>query len=128
MTILNTHTYACVGPWKNDGTGCDNGGSGATLVAGGIVGLLLLGGLVIGLRSLFSPRPATEVAAGTTPSPPSRPLPQHPPASGRNGKKPGDLLVKVEVVVPTELTDEQKAALESLAAVTEPAPRIAVDG
>jgi molecular chaperone DnaJ len=48
--------------------------------------------------------------------------------SGRNGKKPGDLLVKVEVVVPTELTDEQKAALESLAAVTEPAPRIAVDG
>ena len=48
--------------------------------------------------------------------------------SGRNGKKPGDLLVKVEVVVPTELTDEQKAALESFAAVTEPAPRIAVDG
>jgi len=51
-----------------------------------------------------------------------------PGGSGRNGKKPGDLLVKVEVVVPTELTDEQKAALESLAAVTEPAPRIAVDG
>ena len=48
--------------------------------------------------------------------------------AGRNGKKPGDLLVKVEVVVPTELTDEQKAALESLAAVTEPAPRIAVEG
>ena len=51
-----------------------------------------------------------------------------PGGSGRNGKKAGDLLVKVEVVVPTELTDEQKAALESLAAVTEPAPRIAVDG
>jgi hypothetical protein len=32
------------------------------------------------------------------------------------------------VVVPTELTDEQKAAVESLAAVTEPAPRIAVEG
>jgi molecular chaperone DnaJ len=48
--------------------------------------------------------------------------------SGRNAKKAGDLLVKVEVVVPTELTDEQKAAVESLAAVTEPAPRIAVDG
>jgi molecular chaperone DnaJ len=51
-----------------------------------------------------------------------------PAGSGRNAKKAGDLLVKVEVVVPTELTDEQKAALESLAAVTEPAPRIAVDG
>ncbi len=30
--------------------------------------------------------------------------------------------------MPTELTDEQKAAVESLAAVTEPAPRIAVEG
>ncbi|MFZ0250369.1 MAG: molecular chaperone DnaJ [Acidimicrobiales bacterium] len=51
-----------------------------------------------------------------------------PAGSGRNAKKAGDLLVKIEVVVPTELTDEQKAAVESLAAVTEPAPRIAVDG
>jgi molecular chaperone DnaJ len=51
-----------------------------------------------------------------------------PAGSGRNAKKAGDLLVKVEVVVPTELTDEQKAAVESLAAVSEPAPRIAVDG
>ena len=51
-----------------------------------------------------------------------------PAGSGRNAKKAGDLLVKVEVVVPTALTDEQKAAVESLAAVTEPAPRIAVDG
>ena len=51
-----------------------------------------------------------------------------PSGSGRNGKKPGDLLVKVEVVVPTELSDEQKAALESLAAVTEPAPRLTVEG
>jgi molecular chaperone DnaJ len=51
-----------------------------------------------------------------------------PAGSGRNAKKAGDLLVKVEVVVPTELTDEQKTALESLAAVTDPAPRIAVDG
>ena len=51
-----------------------------------------------------------------------------PAGSGRNGEKPGDLLVKVEVVVPTELTDEQRAAVESLAAVTEPAPRIAVEG
>jgi len=51
-----------------------------------------------------------------------------PGASGRNGGKPGDLLVKVEVQVPTELTDEQRAAVESLAAVTEPAPRISVEG
>ena len=51
-----------------------------------------------------------------------------PGGSGRNGSKPGDLLVKVEIVVPTELTDEQRAAVESLAAVTEAAPRIAVDG
>jgi len=32
------------------------------------------------------------------------------------------------VQVPTALTDEQRAAVESLAAVTEPAPRIAVEG
>jgi molecular chaperone DnaJ len=51
-----------------------------------------------------------------------------PAGPGRNAKKAGDLLVKVEVVVPTELNDEQKSALESLAAVTDPAPRIAVDG
>ena len=50
-----------------------------------------------------------------------------PAASGRNGGKPGDLLVKVEVLVPTELTDEQRAAVESLAAVTDAAPRIAVE-
>ena len=51
-----------------------------------------------------------------------------PGGSGRNGGKPGDLLVKVEVVVPTELSEEQRAAVESLAEVTEPAPRIAVEG
>jgi molecular chaperone DnaJ len=50
-----------------------------------------------------------------------------PAASGRNGGKPGDLLVKVEVLVPTELTDEQREAVESLAAVTDAAPRIAVE-
>jgi hypothetical protein len=37
-------------------------------------------------------------------------------------------MVKVEIVVPAELTDEQRAAVESLAAVTDAAPRIAVDG
>ena len=43
-------------------------------------------------------------------------------------RPPGDLLVTIEVVVPTELTDEQRAAVESLAEVTKPAPRVAVDG
>jgi molecular chaperone DnaJ len=42
---------------------------------------------------------------------------------GRNGAKPGDLLVKIDVVVPTSLTDEQRQAVEALAAVTDPAPR-----
>ena len=51
-----------------------------------------------------------------------------PPGRGRNAGKPGDLLVKLEVIVPTELTDEQRAAVESLAAVTDEAPRVAVEG
>ena len=33
-----------------------------------------------------------------------------------------------EVIVPTELNDEQRAAVESLAAVTDEAPRAAVEG
>ena len=36
-------------------------------------------------------------------------------------------MVKIDVLVPTELTDEQRAAVESLAAVTEAAPRQAVE-
>jgi molecular chaperone DnaJ len=51
-----------------------------------------------------------------------------PAGTSRNAGKPGDLLVKVEVIVPTELTDEQRAAVESLAAVTDDAPRVAVEG
>jgi molecular chaperone DnaJ len=35
----------------------------------------------------------------------------------------GDLLVTVEVAVPEDLTDEQRAAVEALAAVSDPAPR-----
>ncbi len=50
-----------------------------------------------------------------------------PGGSGRNGAKPGDLLVKIDVQVPTELSDEQRAAVEALAQVTEPAPRVAVE-
>jgi molecular chaperone DnaJ len=51
-----------------------------------------------------------------------------PVGNGRNAGKPGDLLVKIEVVVPTVLTDEQRAAIESLAHVTDDAPRVAVEG
>jgi len=51
-----------------------------------------------------------------------------PSGNGRNAAKPGDLMVKVEVVVPTELSDEQRAAVESLAEVTDDAPRVAVEG
>ncbi|HEX3332829.1 MAG TPA: molecular chaperone DnaJ [Acidimicrobiales bacterium] len=50
-----------------------------------------------------------------------------PAGGGRNGAKPGDLLVKVDVLVPTELSEEQRAAIESLAAVTDEAPRQTVD-
>ena len=50
--------------------------------------------------------------------------PRRPAGSGRNAGKPGDLMVKLEVMVPTELTDEQRAAVESLAAVTDEAPRV----
>jgi molecular chaperone DnaJ len=46
-----------------------------------------------------------------------------PTGSGRNGSKPGDLLVKVEVVVPSELSDEQREVMEQLSEVLEPAPR-----
>ena len=48
-------------------------------------------------------------------------------AGGRNGAKPGDLLVRVDVVVPKSLTDEQRAALEQLASTLDPAPRAGVE-
>ncbi|MGO8864252.1 MAG: molecular chaperone DnaJ [Acidimicrobiales bacterium] len=51
-----------------------------------------------------------------------------PAGTGRNAGKPGDLMVKLEVQVPTELTDEQRAAVEALAAVTDEVPRTAVQG
>ncbi len=50
-----------------------------------------------------------------------------PAGNGRNAGKPGDLMVKVEVVVPTELNDEQRAAIESLAKVSDEAPRVEVE-
>ncbi|MGH9109580.1 MAG: molecular chaperone DnaJ [Acidimicrobiales bacterium] len=36
--------------------------------------------------------------------------------AGKNGSKPGDLLVRVDVAVPKTLTDDQRAAVEALAA------------
>ncbi|MGH8979456.1 MAG: molecular chaperone DnaJ [Acidimicrobiales bacterium] len=40
--------------------------------------------------------------------------------SGRNGAKPGDLLVRIDVEVPKSLTDAQREAVEKLAAAFEP--------
>jgi molecular chaperone DnaJ len=48
--------------------------------------------------------------------------------SGRNAGKPGDLMVKLDVLVPTELNDEQRAAIEALAKVLDEAPRAAIEG
>ena len=39
VTILNTHTFACVGAWTSDGKGCANLSVGAQLVAGNSVGV-----------------------------------------------------------------------------------------
>ena len=46
-----------------------------------------------------------------------------PAGGGRNGSTAGDLLVRVDVVVPKSLNDEQRAAVEQLATTLEPAPR-----
>lgn len=45
------------------------------------------------------------------------------PASGKNGSKPGDLLVRIDVTVPKTLTDEQRAATEALDAALGPTAR-----
>ncbi len=44
--------------------------------------------------------------------------------STRKSSKPGDLMVRLEVEVPTTLTEEQRAAVEALAEVTGPAARV----
>jgi len=57
------------------------------------------------------------VPAGTAPGTQLRVKGRGVPAgAGRNGAKPGDLLVRVDVVVPKSLSDEQRAAVEQLAA------------
>ncbi len=43
--------------------------------------------------------------------------------SKRSGLRSGDLIVTVDVVVPTELSDEERAAIEQLAALATVAPR-----
>ncbi len=45
-----------------------------------------------------------------------------------NGKAPGDLLVTVDVQVPTELTDEQRGAIEALAGAFPTDPRVEMMG
>ncbi len=47
-----------------------------------------------------------------------------PAGSGRNGAKAGDLLVRVDLTVPKTLTDEQRAAVEALAAAFGTAPHV----
>ncbi len=67
------------------------------------------------------------VPAGTAPGTVLRVAGRGVPSGGGRNAKPGNLLVKLDVVVPTELSDEQRAAVESLAAVTDEAPRVAVE-
>jgi molecular chaperone DnaJ len=64
-----------------------------------------------------------KVPAGTAPGRLLRVRGRGIPAGSQNGSTPGDLLVKVEVQVPTSLTDEQRAAVESLAATFDTSPR-----
>jgi molecular chaperone DnaJ len=68
------------------------------------------------------------VPAGTAPGTVLRVAGRGVPSGGGRNAKAGNLLVKLDVVVPTELSDEQRAAVESLAAVTDEAPRVAVEG
>ncbi len=78
-------------------------------------------GTVISVPTLDEPvkvRVAPGTAAGTTLRVRGRGVP-----SARNGSKPGDLLVKVDVLVPSSLTDDQREAVEALAKLTNPAPR-----
>jgi len=66
------------------------------------------------------------VPAGTAPGTQLRVRGRGVPAGGgRNGAKPGDLLVRIDVVVPKSLTDEQRAAVEQLAATLGDSPSTA---
>jgi len=61
------------------------------------------------------------VPHGTTPGKTFRVKGRGVPGHGRSG--PGDLLVTVDVTVPAKLTDEQRAAVEQLAALSDEKPR-----
>jgi molecular chaperone DnaJ len=64
------------------------------------------------------------VPAGTSPGTTLRVRGRGVPSNGtKGGTKPGDLMVKVDVAVPTSLTDEERQAIEALAEVIEPAGR-----
>jgi molecular chaperone DnaJ len=66
-----------------------------------------------------------KVPAGTAPGTVLRVRGRGVPAgTSKNGTKSGDLLVKVDLVVPKTLTDEQRAAIEALAQANEPAPTV----
>jgi molecular chaperone DnaJ len=80
-------------------------------------------GTTVTVPTLDSPV-TVRIPAGTSPGTTLRVRGRGVPAGGgRNGAKAGDLMVKVDVVVPTQLTDEQRAAVQSLAEVTDAAPR-----
>ncbi len=78
-------------------------------------------GTVITVPTLDEPV-KVRVAPGTAPGTTLR-VRGHGIPAGRHGAKPGDLLVKVDVLVPTDMNEEQRAVVESLAKVTAPAPR-----
>ncbi len=83
-------------------------------------------GTVITVPTLDEPV-KVRVAPGTAPGTVLRVRNRGIPA-GKNGSKPGDLMVKVDVLVPAKLTDEQRAVVESLAQVTDAAPREHLEG
>ena len=64
------------------------------------------------------------VPAGTQPGTHLRVKGRGVPAGSRSGSKTGDLLVRVDLTVPKILTDEQRPAVEALAEVLDPAPRV----
>jgi len=61
-----------------------------------------------------------KVPAGTQPGTQLRVRGRGVPAQGKSHPNPGDLLVKIEVEVPKDLTDAQRAALEGFAATMSP--------
>lgn len=82
---------------------------------GGVIDIPTLDGSTVGLRI----RPGTQSGSRHRVRGKGIPSPR-----ARNGAEAGDLIVTVEVQVPTQLTDEQRAAIEQLAAATTVIPRV----